>query len=88
MLPTINNRPTIKSNRFDPDPSPRIAKQRNTNNECRSGVPCIVVSGYGTRAGGVLYIMVQMWEQCCPHHQSIYPSANNQLISSQCFHLL
>ena len=30
--------------------------------ECGSGVSCIVVSGYGTRAGGcVLYILAQMW---------------------------
>ena len=33
--------------------------------ECGSGVSCIVVSEYGTRVGGVLYIMEQMWEQCC-----------------------
>ena len=33
--------------------------------KCGSGVSCIVVSGYGTQVGGVLYILAQMWEQCC-----------------------
>ena len=43
----------------------RRAEESAVATECGSGVPCIVVSGYGTRVGGVLYILAQMWEQCC-----------------------